>query len=106
MTKPCRIVLALGAVVLAGAPLLAQPPHKEADRLQNSTTALKEILGIPDNIPKDLLDKAECVIVFPSVKKLAMGVGGSYGRGVMLCRGGNTFDGPWGPPAMMALEGG
>jgi lipid-binding SYLF domain-containing protein len=106
MTKLRRIVIAAGALALAGVPLRAQPPHKEADRLQNSTTALKEILGIPDNIPKDLLDKAECVIVFPSVKKVAVGVGGSYGRGVMLCRGGNAFDGPWGPPAMMALEGG
>ena len=61
---------------------------------------------MPDSIPKDLLDRAECVIVFPSVKKFAIGVGGSYGRGVMSCRGGQTFDGPWSAPAMMALEGG
>jgi lipid-binding SYLF domain-containing protein len=80
--------------------------QKEIDRIKNSTTTLKEILGIPDNIPKDLLDRAECVIVFPSVKKFAVGVGGSYGRGVMLCRSGDTFEGPWGPPAMFALEGG
>jgi len=88
---------------LLGAPLLAQ---KEMDRLQNSATVLKEILGMPDSIPKELLDRAECVIVIPSVKKFAMGVGGSYGRGVMDCRGGQTFDGPWGSPAMVILEGG
>jgi lipid-binding SYLF domain-containing protein len=103
MTKPHRMLVALAAAALAVVPLGAQ---KELDRLQNSTTVLKEILGIPDDIPKDLLDRAECVIVFPSVKKLAVGVGGSYGRGVMSCRGGATFDGAWSAPTMMALEGG
>jgi lipid-binding SYLF domain-containing protein len=99
-----KSAIAVGFVVLiASAPLYAQ---KETDRIRNSTTTLKEILGIPDNVPKDLLDRAECVIVFPSVKKFAIGVGGSYGRGVMVCRGGDTFDGPWGAPAMFALEGG
>ncbi|MFL6280729.1 MAG: lipid-binding SYLF domain-containing protein [Vicinamibacterales bacterium] len=88
---------------LAGTPLLAQ---KQMDRLQNSATVLKEVLGMPDSIPKELLDRAECVIVIPSVKKFAVGVGGSYGRGVMGCRGGQTFDGPWGSPAMVILEGG
>ena len=103
MTKLHRTLVALAAAGSIVAPLGAQ---KELDRLQNSTTVLKEILGIPDDIPKDLLDRAECVIVFPSVKKLAIGVGGSYGRGVMLCRGGASFEGAWGPPTMMALEGG
>jgi lipid-binding SYLF domain-containing protein len=65
-----------------------------------------EILNIPDSIPRGLLDRAECVIIFPSVKKLAIGVGGSYGRGAMSCRSGKSFQGPWGPPAMYALEGG
>jgi SH3 domain-containing YSC84-like protein 1 len=83
----------------------AQQTEKESDRLQYAATVLKEIFGMPDAIPQDLLDKAECVIVFPSVKKVALGVGGSYGRGVISCRGGSTFDGPWGPPAMFALEG-
>ena len=95
---------AIGLLVLLAVVSLAA--QKEIDRIKNSTTTLKEILGIPDNIPKDLLDRAECVIVFPSVKKFAVGVGGSYGRGVMLCRSGDTFEGPWGPPAMFALEGG
>ena len=81
-------------------------PHREVDRLQNSAIVMKEILGMPDSIPKDLLDKAECVIVVPSVKKFAVGVGGSYGRGVMTCRSGQAFDGPWGAPTMIALEGG
>jgi lipid-binding SYLF domain-containing protein len=103
MTTRRRLLAAFAAAMIGVAPLAAQ---KDLDRLQNSTTVLKEILGIPDNIPKDLLDRAECVIVVPSVKKVAIGVGGSYGRGVMLCRGGATFDGPWGPPSMIGLEGG
>ena len=79
---------------------------KATERLQNAATVLDEILNIPDGIPQELLDKAECVVVIPSVKKLAMGFGGSYGRGAMVCRGGANFAGPWGPPVMMALEGG
>ncbi len=103
MTKVHRMLIALAATAVAVAPVGAQ---KELDRLQNSATVLKEILGMPDAIPKDLLDRAECVIVFPSVKKVAIGVGGSYGRGVMTCRSGAAFDGAWGSPVMMALEGG
>ncbi|MGC2232914.1 MAG: lipid-binding SYLF domain-containing protein [Candidatus Acidiferrum sp.] len=61
---------------------------------------------MPDNIPHDLLNKAECVIVIPSVKKLAFGVGADYGRGAMVCRTGEHFRGAWGAPAMYALEGG
>src|SRR5246127_5363422 len=80
--------------------------EKEADRVQNAATVLKEILDMPDNIPQDLLDKTRCVIVFPSVVKAAFIVGGSYGRGVMVCRSGKDFSGPWGAPTMMALEGG
>jgi lipid-binding SYLF domain-containing protein len=79
---------------------------KEEDRLRACATVLKEIVAIPDNIPKDLLDKAECVVVFPSVKKVALGVGGSYGRGAMTCRTGEDFKGPWSAPTLMALEGG
>lgn len=79
---------------------------KEEDRLRACATVLKEILNIPDDIPKDLLDKAECVIVFPGVKKFAMGVGGSYGRGAITCRTGEDYHGPWSAPAMFALEGG
>jgi lipid-binding SYLF domain-containing protein len=79
---------------------------KATERLQNAAIVLDEILNIPDGIPQELLDKAECVVVIPSVKKLAMGFGGSYGRGAMVCRGGANFAGPWGPPVMMALEGG
>jgi SH3 domain-containing YSC84-like protein 1 len=79
---------------------------KEVDRIKDSGTVLKEILDIPDDIPKDLLDRAECVIVLPSVKKLAIGIGGSYGRGVMVCRSGQHYTGGWGAPAMYALEGG
>jgi lipid-binding SYLF domain-containing protein len=77
----------------------------EKDRVEDSGHVLKEILNIPDNIPQDLLDKAECIVVLPSVKKGAFGIGGSYGRGVMICRGGLSYTGLWGPPAMYALEG-
>lgn len=96
-------LLALGMVAL---PLSAKDNKKEADRLENCATVLKEILNIPDDLPQDLLDKAECVIIFPSVLKAAFVFGGSYGRGAMTCRTGEHFTGPWGAPTMMALEGG
>ena len=79
--------------------------EKEQQRLKECGVVIKEILDVPDDIPQELLDKAECVIVFPSVKKLAIGVGGSYGRGAMVCRSGANYRGPWGAPAMYALEG-
>ncbi len=79
--------------------------EREQERLQDAGQVLKEILNIPDDIPKDLLDRAECVIVLPSVKKFAIGIGGSFGRGAMVCRSGQNFTGAWGPPAMYALEG-
>ena len=97
------------AIVLLGVALLnvpAQAQQKESDRVQNAGTVMKEILNVPDNIPQDLLDKAECVIVLPSVLKFAVVFGGSYGRGVMTCRGGKDLTGPWAAPTMMALEGG
>src|SRR5579862_330427 len=79
--------------------------NKEQKRLENSGTVMQEVMGIPDNIPQELLEKAECIIVFPSVLKAAFVVGGSYGRGAMVCRSGEHFRGPWGSPAMYALEG-
>jgi SH3 domain-containing YSC84-like protein 1 len=79
---------------------------KDEDRLKDCGTVLKEILDIPDNIPQDLLDKADCVVVYPSVLKAAFVVGGSYGRGAMTCRKGENFTGAWSAPTMMALEGG
>lgn len=94
-------------LVVTCAPLVfAARDTKEVERIKDSGEVLKEILNIPDDIPKDLLDRAECVIVLPSVKKLAIGIGGSFGRGVMVCRSGEHFTGPWGAPAMYALEGG
>ncbi len=94
--------------LLAAAALLALPARADTDqdRLQNCGTVLKEILDIPDNIPEELLDKAECVIVIPSVLKLAFVVGASYGRGAMTCRTGEHFTGPWSAPGMIRLEGG
>ncbi len=99
------------ATVLMSAALLAMPAgaqknnDKEENRLQECGQVLKEILHIPDDIPQDLLDKAECVVVIPSTKKAALGIGGSYGRGAMSCRSGESFTGPWGAPAMYRLEG-
>jgi SH3 domain-containing YSC84-like protein 1 len=87
-------------------PALAADNQKEQDRVQDAGVVMKEILNVPDDIPQDLLDKAECVVILPSVKKAAFGVGASYGRGVMICRGGQHYTGPWGPPSMYALEGG
>ena len=86
-------------------PALAANDEKEEDRIKESGVVLKEILDIPDDIPQDLLDKANCVVILPSVKKGAIGIGGSYGRGVMICRGGPNYNGRWGTPAMYALEG-
>src|ERR1700758_302135 len=79
--------------------------QKEQERVKESGEVLKEILNSPDDIPKDLLDKAECLVILPSVKKGAFVVGGSFGRGVMVCRSGEHYTGPWGAPAMYALEG-
>jgi lipid-binding SYLF domain-containing protein len=104
-----RKLLSIGMLfALSAAPMLAAPPDndKETDRLENAGMVMDEIVNIPDNIPQDLIDKAECVIVFPSVLKAAFVVGGSYGRGAMVCRSGEHFTGPWGAPSMMALEAG
>jgi len=95
-----------GFALLVDAPKLeAQSNAKEEDRLYNSALVIKEAMGMKSRIPQELLDKAECVIVIPSVIKGAFGFGGSYGRGAMSCRGGEDFKGPWTYPTMMALEG-
>jgi lipid-binding SYLF domain-containing protein len=99
-----RIIFAIGVLALLVLPAVGQ--DKEEDRVEKAGTVIKEIMGVPDNVPQDVIDKADCVVVLPSVIKFAIGIGGSYGRGVMTCRGGKTFHGPWSAPAMMALEGG
>jgi SH3 domain-containing YSC84-like protein 1 len=98
----------MGAVCLALAASLvyATEMNKEQKRLENCGTVMQEIMGTPENIPQEVLEKTDCVIVFPSVLKAAFGIGGSYGRGAMVCRTGKNFRGPWGAPAMYALEGG
>ncbi|MGA8763403.1 MAG: lipid-binding SYLF domain-containing protein [Candidatus Sulfotelmatobacter sp.] len=93
------------AMCLSAPATFAANNEKEDDRVRDAGQVVKEILNIPDDIPQDLLDKAECVVVLPSVKKGAFGVGGSYGRGVMECRSGEHYTGPWGAPALYALEG-
>jgi lipid-binding SYLF domain-containing protein len=90
-------------VVILASPVWAQ--NKEQQRVENSGTVMKEILNAPESIPQSVLDKADCVVVLPSVVKFALGIGGSYGRGVMTCRSGKQFQGKWGTPTMMALEG-
>jgi lipid-binding SYLF domain-containing protein len=100
-------IMATFLFLALGLPLGAQEKSdsKEAERLENCGTVVKEIMDIPDDIPQDLIDKAECIIVYPSVLKAAFVVGGSYGRGAMVCRTGEHFTGPWSAPTMMALEG-
>lgn len=96
----------IGLVTLVSVAASSVASDEEAERLEAATTVVREILDIPDGIPQEWLDKAECVIVLPSVKKFALGIGGSYGRGAMVCRSGGELDGPWGAPAMYRLEGG
>jgi lipid-binding SYLF domain-containing protein len=100
---PMRMTVGFLTLMMFGSVLLAADAEQE--RLANSTQALQEILNIPDALPKELLNKAECVAVMPSVKKFAIGIGGSYGRGVLVCRTGDKFTGPWGAPAAYRLEG-
>jgi len=101
MKKSAVLLAALLIISMAAA-----DNRKEIGRMENAGKVMSEILDIPDNIPQSLLDKAECVVVLPSVMKAAFVVGANFGRGVMTCRGGAKFDGPWGAPTMMALEGG
>jgi SH3 domain-containing YSC84-like protein 1 len=97
----------LATIALVGLPLITGlADTKEQERLENCGAVLEEIMNVPDDIPANLVDKAECVVVLPSVVKFAFVFGGSYGRGAMTCRSGEHFTGPWGAPTMMALEGG
>src|SRR6202795_653617 len=102
MIRKSILVLCLGLLAAA----TASADNKEQKRLENSGAVMQEIINVPDSIPQQVLEKAECVIVFPSVMKAAFVVGGSYGRGAMVCRTGAGFKGPWGAPSMYALEGG
>jgi lipid-binding SYLF domain-containing protein len=99
-----KTLLGLSVALALAVPALAQ--DKEQDRVENAGKVMKEILNAPDSIPQSVLDKADCVVILPSVLKFAIGFGGSYGRGVMTCRGGKDFRGHWGAPSMIALEGG
>ena len=101
-----KLLTAVVSLFVLSVAMAAADNEHEADRVKEAGVVMKEIINIPDDIPKDLIDRAECVIVLPSVKKLAVGIGGSYGRGVMTCRTGQHFTGPWSAPAMYALEGG
>jgi lipid-binding SYLF domain-containing protein len=98
-----RNIAVLTLTLVFAVPVFAQ--KEENERLDQAATVMKEILGVPDDIPQSLLDKSECVVVYPSVKKAAFVVGGSYGRGVITCRSGADFSGPWSAPAMFAMEG-
>jgi len=101
MKKAILLVALFAAFVVA-----ANAQKKENERIEEAATVMKEILGMPEGIPHDLLNKAECVVIYPSVKKAAFIVGGSYGRGLITCRTHQNFTGPWSAPAMFALEGG
>src|SRR6202049_1469023 len=100
-----RYLIGAACLALAAGAVYAAKLNKEQRRLEECGVVMQEVLNIPDNIPHELLEKAECVIVIPSVKKLAFGVGADYGRGAMVCRTGEHFRGAWGAPAMYALEG-
>ncbi|HEY1423600.1 MAG TPA: lipid-binding SYLF domain-containing protein [Candidatus Acidoferrum sp.] len=106
ISKYLAAALLLIAPATFAAPNGPAKDNKDDNRLENAGTVVDEILNVPDDIPQDLLDKARCVVVMPSVLKAAFVVGGSYGRGVMVCRTGEHFRGPWGAPAMYALEAG
>ena len=102
-SKVLLVILMLACVL----PLVAEDKEEKVEeRIKQSDTVMKEILGMPDGIPKDLLNKSYCLVIFPSVKKAAFIVGGSYGRGLITCRKGHDFAGPWSAPAMFALEAG
>jgi SH3 domain-containing YSC84-like protein 1 len=102
--KSMKRICAVFMLLIIASPVFGQ--EKEQDRVENAGRVMQEILNIPDDIPQSVIDKADCVVVLPSVLKFAFGFGGSYGRGVMTCRTGEDFKGPWGAPTMMALEGG
>jgi len=99
-----KILISFLTAALVALPATAN--STEEKRLVECGEVLKEVLNVPEHIPQDLLDKAECVIVVPSVKKAAFIFGGSYGRGAMSCRSGQHWTGAWSAPSMYALEGG
>lgn len=100
-----KIASAFILTIVLACPVFAAEKTREQKRLEASGQVFKEIMDIPDGIPKDLLNKAECVIVIPSVLKFAIGVGGDFGRGAITCRTGPHFTGHWSAPALFALEG-
>lgn len=100
-----KFIVCFIVVLMSTVTAFAADDEREEDRVKDAGTVLKEVLNIPEDIPQDLLDKAECVIILPSVKKGAFGIGGSYGRGIMICRSGEHYKGKWGAPALYALEG-
>jgi len=104
MVQSSRVLVSVSSLLLLSSFVFAGDKD-EKKRLGKCSEVLGEILDVPDNIPQELLDKAECVVVIPSVKKFAFGFGGSYGKGAMVCRKGKDFTGPWGAPAMYRLEG-
>jgi lipid-binding SYLF domain-containing protein len=104
-SKPMKKIVSLAAMAALSC-VFAFAQKDENNRINNAGKVMVEILNVPDDIPEDILQKSECVIILPSVMKFAIGFGGSYGRGVMTCRSGKDFSGPWSAPSMMALEGG
>ena len=100
-----KVIACVLVSLLCSLNALAANDEHEQDRVKDAGEVLQEILNIPDDIPQELLDKAECIVVLPSVKKGAFGIGGSYGRGVTICRSGEHYKGKWGAPALYALEG-
>jgi SH3 domain-containing YSC84-like protein 1 len=105
MNRVCTTFVAILLVASSAFANDKEDKKKAEERLQNAGQVMTEILNMPDTIPQSVLDKSKCVVVIPSVLKAAFIVGGSYGRGAMVCRTGKNFTGPWGAPSMYAVEG-
>jgi lipid-binding SYLF domain-containing protein len=103
--KFSKVMQIAALAVVCTVPVAAQSPEEMEERLDESAEVVQELLKAPDSdIPEGLLDDAECLAIIPSVKKVALGFGGQYGRGAVVCRG--SEGGPWGAPSMIALDGG
>ena len=104
--KRTNFLMLAGLCLMISGIAIAEDNNKEQERVEESGNVMKELVNSPSGVPISVLNKSECVIVLPSVKKAGFIVAGSYGRGVMTCRGGDNFDGPWSAPTMMQSSGG
>jgi SH3 domain-containing YSC84-like protein 1 len=102
--KTMQCLFASFCLVLITLPVWAANKTDDEQTIRNATAVLQAMVS-NNNVPTSVLAKAECIIILPSVKKFAVGIGGSGGRGPMVCREGKDFSGPWSPPAMLSIGG-